>query len=213
MYLFTLNAIFIHSLMDFDNVFSITTIFWALLSVVNEGERYTKIINKKIIYILILAMILMIYTAIYEICIEAKIGLNQISKLSLNDYRANLYISDINIEKHQNNNDKNKLKISKENLEEAEKLSTNNVVIKWNLAYVYEKLENYEKALEKREEVIKIQGFYQEAYIQHYKLLSKMKNIDKGINCIKKLNELECIYKKNLYNLNKKSIYLKNQIS
>ena len=40
-----------------------------------------------------------------------------------------------------------------------------------------------------------------------------MKNIDKGINSIKKLNELECIYKKNLYNLNKKSIYLKNQIS
>lgn len=211
-YLFIVNAILLHSMMDFDNVFSITTIMISFCVSIIDYNKGLINLNTKLRFILILPMIVFIYCGIYEASIKSGIGLEATEKLPIKDYRVYLSLSDKEIEKYNEYKNIESLNKSKLNLEKAKKYSRENVTIIWNLAYVYEKLGDYSSAIINRDKVLELQGLYFDAYKEYFRMLNELykKTDDKYYK--HKISELEYKYYKNIDKLNFKSKYLKNQL-
>ena len=211
-YLFIINAILLHSMMDFDNIFSVTTIFISLCIASLNIEKGIMNLNCKSRYILILPMIVFMYCGIYEASVKSGIGLELVEKLPIRDYRVYLALSDKEMESYYNSKDKSILNKVKLNLIQSQKYSEDNVIIKWNLAYVYEKLGDYENSIIKRDEVLELQGLYFDVYKEYNKMLVNLYEETGDKYYENKMQELESIYYENLTKLNNKSKYLKNQL-
>lgn len=204
-YLIIVDIIFLHSLLDFDFVFSTILIIISFI-VSNYYDDSEVHINSCVLKPILAIMVLLFsYIGLYEGCLKMNTitSLSIASKMYKKDYRANLNLSSI----YMDNND---LNMCLQNLIEAEKFSNDNPFIKWNLSYTYKELGEYDKALEKASQVLEIEKYNKDVYILYNNIL-QYKYDETEYN--KKLKELKDFYYNSLDKINPKSKYLKNQLS
>lgn len=203
-YLIIVDIIFLHSLLDFDFVFSPIFILISFI-ISNYGNDSKESINICILKPMLAIMVLLFsYIGLYEGClkINTMTSLSIASKMYKKDYRANLNLSSIYI-------DNNDLYKCLQSLSVAENLSSDNPFIKWNLSYIYKELGEYDKALEKASQVLEMEKYNKDVYVLYNDIL---KNKYDAIEYNNKLKELKTFYYKSLDEINPKSKYLKNQL-
>ena len=99
----------------------------------------------------------------------------------------------------------------KDILDEGYNISKDNLILKWNLAYVYEKLGEEKEALTMRMELLQDEKYYFEAYkeICKYGEDTRILSDEERKNL---LSEIENVHELAIKNLNPKAKYLKNQL-
>lgn len=212
--LVVLLIVFIHSLLDFDFAYS-SIIILLLFVVVCRNKDVEVKENTKVRYKIILCcMIILSCTIIFNESIlrtsylaimYEKFNISQIvTKINLfNDWRIYQSRSDSFIKDNNSNElEGKKLSTAKDALINGLNANKENIMLKWNLAYVYEKM-NDSRAKGLRLELVKDEKYNFESYKEAY----KYSNEDTGV--YSKLNEIF----KNAYNGRSfRTKYLKNQI-
>jgi len=99
----------------------------------------------------------------------------------------------------------------KNSLEQGNNASQNNLILKWNLAYVYEKLGEEKEGLTIRKELMQDEKYYFEAYKELYKYVNDNSNLSED-DRDKLIMDIEDAHGVAVKNLNPKAKYLKNQL-
>ncbi|GKX68379.1 O-antigen ligase family protein [Inconstantimicrobium mannanitabidum] len=206
--------VFIHSLLDFD--FAYSSIIILLLFVVIcrnknvEVKEDTKVRYKIILCCMIILSCIIIFNesilrTSYLAIMYEKFNISQIvTNINLfNDWRiyqsrSDSFIKDIN----GNELERKKLLIAKDALINGLNANKENIMLKWNLAYVYEKM-NDSRAKGLRLELVEDEKYNFESYKEAY----KYSNEDKSVYF--KLNE---IFKNAYIGRSFRAKYIKNQI-
>lgn len=229
-----------HSLLDFDLSFTtliILIVFLIVLSEENTNNKKDKILIKtkenqkiiikleKILYSLILIFIL--YLGIVEGgLILGKLFLNRndnlassilknVNKISFNkDYRGYFYRADAlrNIYNEESSGNKEYLEEAIDELKISREINSYDPRVLWNISYLYEKIGDSQNALKYGQEVLEVERFYPGAYIKQYDYLMKLYGETEDKKYENQIKELEDLYYKNYKEINKKAIYMNNQL-
>lgn len=216
--------IFLHSLLDFDFSYSsISIIVMMIISIVDTKDKL-EINLRKSIFIPIIILLL------YPLCIESLLDIGKkqyinsnyensistykiVDKLTFNkDYRSNFYIAQNYKGLYDENGDISKLEKVISYLELAKKNNKYDPRIDWNLSYCYIKLDDevnvikgMRTLLEKEKYNNEVYSLFEEYFIDKY----NESNDDKYYSIVKDIKFKKEQAEKSL---NKKSIYMKNQI-
>lgn len=223
-YAFVPSIVFLHSLLDFDLVYGSIMVLTVFISTykydyIKDLKNEKNLLPYKLglgIFILVL-MIPMYNESI--IIISTKLNnssrfeeAEKISRVSpFNDWRNFKTKGDAYKGLYDITKDNKYLAMMKNSLEQGNNASQNNLILKWNLAYAYEKLGEEKEALTMRMELLQDEKYYFEAYKEIYKygedtrILSdeERKNL---------LSEIENVHELAIKNINPKAKYLKNQL-
>lgn len=222
-YAFIPIIVLLHSLLDFDLVYGAILVLAVFISTYQDYSP--KIKNEKVLVtyklglgIFGLLLILPIYNESI-ISISTKLINNsnfeeaeKVSNLShINDWRNFKVKGDIYKGLYDLSQDVKYLEMMRSSLEKGYNISKDNLILKWNLAYVYEKLGEEKEVLTIRKELMQDEKYYFEAYKEMYKYVSdnsKLSEDDKD----KLIMDIEDAHGVTVKSLNLKARYLKNQL-
>ncbi|WML33090.1 O-antigen ligase family protein [Clostridium sp. OS1-26] len=210
-------TIYFHSLLDFD--FSFTSIFIIVVMIMSFLDKRSSFTIRKsvkmsmiILGLIISVYILIINSLVFLGNIYAK---NDINK-SVAFYRANKAITirnpDIYVLMAQAYRGNNMYKECLANLKLAEQVNNEDPRIKMNIAFTYERLGDIENTIKYFDIVLSYERYYPEIYKSYYLYLDSIYKNTKNHSYKVKMDNLRELYYKNYCSLNKKSIFLRNQL-
>lgn len=210
-------TIYFHSLLDFD--FSFTSIFIIVIMIMSfsdKGNSFT-IRNSVKVSMISLGLIISVYILIINSLtflgnLYAK---NDINK-SITFYRVNKAITiknpDVYVLMAQVYRNNNMYKECLTNLKLAEQVNSEDPRIKMNIAFTYERLGDIENTIKYFDIVLSYERYYPEIYKSYYLYLDSIYKNTKDHSYKVKMDNLKELYYKNYCSLNKKAIFLKNQL-
>ncbi|ERK29502.1 O-antigen ligase family protein [Clostridium intestinale] len=223
-YTFVPSIVFLHSLLDFDLVYGSIMVLTVFISTykydyIKDIKNEKDLLTYKLgLGIFILLLMIPIYNESI-IIISTKLINNsrfeeaeKVSNLShFNDWRITRIKGEIYRGYYDLSKDNKYLEKMKNILEEGYNTSKDNLILKWNLAYVYDKLGQENEALTMRMELLKDEKYYFETYKEIYKYAedNKILSDEERKNL---LSEIENVHESAIKNLNPKARYLKNQL-
>lgn len=211
-------TIYFHSLLDFD--FSFLTIGVIAIMVVSlfckkTDFKISRVFQKVLVYFMLIISLYVCTMNVFSMLGDAYLE-RDVDK-SIYFYNLNRAVTiknpDVYIFIAQSYNKKHMTEKCLENLKIAERINPEDPRIKTDIAFTYEKLGDIENTIKYYDSVLKIQKYYPEIYKKYYIYLD---NVYKDTGDYKykiKMNNLKRIYYKNYKSLNKKSIFLKGQMS
>jgi O-antigen ligase len=214
--------IFIHSILDFDFSFASIFALWLLPLSIELKDNFEFNINNKVAMASICSVSIFLALILYNEGI-IKLGdyftnygncstARNITRAAIfKDYRYYELISDSYKQQYSYDQDSKLLKQLEINLEKAINCDSENISLKWNMAYVKGKLGEKEAAISLWNDVIDGEKYYFDAYKTYYDYLKDIKEKD-SINYNKQLEILEAKHKKAYYSLNSRSRYIKYQL-
>lgn len=213
-----LSSIYLHSLLDFD--FSFPTIFILVIMIINFSCKVYDLEIKKCFKLMLLCLSILISVYICIINVFSLMGDNYAKK----DLNKSLYLYELNRNITFNNpdiyvfiaqvyNKNNLLKKCLDNLKIAEQINPEDPRIKTNLAFTYEKLDDINNTIKYYDKVLEYEKYYPEIYKKYYLYLGGIYNKTNDPKYVIKMDNLKKIYYKNFNSLNKRTIFLKNQLS
>ncbi|AEB75302.1 O-antigen ligase family protein [Clostridium botulinum] len=209
-------SIYAHSMLEFDFSFSIITIIISMILALNKEEHDNKELKDKLSYSI---NFLVVMFSVYFICCSACNILGNIYessgqlKLAEKFYKWNETItfeknSETYIFLAQVSKGDDKIK----NLIKAEKLNPYDPRIKLNMAFLYEKNNDFYNANKYYEKALGIEKFYADIYTKYFSFLQKAYKATNDKMFLNNQQTLKRLYYKNLEKLNSKSKYMKNQL-
>ncbi|KEI07488.1 O-antigen ligase family protein [Clostridium botulinum] len=209
-------SIYAHSMLDFDFSFSTVIIIISMIFALNKKENENKELKHKLSYSI---NFLIGIFSVYFICCNGSNFLgniyesNQQFKLAERFYKLNETLTfGKNFETYMFLAQVSKGNDRINNLIKAEKLNPYDPRIKLNMAFLYEKNNDFYNANKYYEKAIGIEKFYKDIYIKYLSFLQKSYKATKNKMFLDNQQTLKKLYEKNFEKLNGKSKYMKNQL-
>jgi hypothetical protein len=211
-------TIYFHSLLDFD--FSFTSIFIIVIMIMSFSDKRNSftIRNSVKVSMISLGLIISVYILIINSLtflgnIYAK---NDINK-SITFYRANKAITiknpDVYVLMAQVYRNNNMYQECLANLKLAEQVNNEDPRIKMNIAFTYERLGDIENTMKYFDIVLDCEKYYYQIYQKYYVYLDNAYKKTNDYKYKTKIDNLKDIYYKNFNRLNKRAVFLKNQLN
>lgn len=211
-------TIYLHSLLDFD--FSFPTIFITVMMIINSSCKVRDLKIKNPFKFAVLGFTILIASYVCLINAFTLLGDAYVKK----DMNKSLYLYKLNKDITFNNpdvyvsiaqiyNENNILQKCLDNLKLAQQINPDDPRIKTNIAFTYEKLGDTYNTIKYFDSVLEYQKYYPEIYKKYYFYLSSIYDKTKDYNYKIKIDDLKRIYYKNLKSLNKRALFLENQMN
>ncbi|WP_238903749.1 hypothetical protein [Clostridium sp. YIM B02506] len=223
-YAFVPSIVFLHSLLDFDLVYGSIMVLTVFISTykydyIKDIKNEKDLLTYKLgLGIFILVLMIPIYNESI-IMISTKLNnssrfeeAEKISRLSpFNDWRNFKTKGDSYKGLYDITKDNKYLAMMKNSLEQGNNACQNNLILKWNLAYAYEKSGEEKEALTIRTQLLQDEEYYFETYKEVYKYAedNRILSDEERKNL---LSEIENVHELAIKTLNPKARYLKNQL-
>lgn len=220
-------TIFIHSLLDFDLIYTPIFILPVMLVAYFSNDSNQKITINKLVKAAFISPLVILasyavlvnslyslgryyihnndyYTSrtIYELC----------SKISYKDSESFYNIAMTYQMEYNDAHSSVALDKSLCNLLQAEKFNKNDPRITWDIAYNYEKHNDTVKCIIYRDKLVKSERFYYKQYQTYYNYLNTLSQNDKSIDYRQKIEDLKDKYNAAVKCLNIKAKYMPNQL-
>lgn len=211
-------TIYLHSLLDFD--FSFSTIFIIVIMIISSLHRSRDFKLKASLKLALAGFGILV--SVYVLVINSFLLLGDIyAKKDMNKsiylYQINKKIAiknpDVYVSIAQVYRENNMLKDCLNNLKLAEQINPEESRIRLNIAFTYEKLGDVYNTIKYYDLVLKDEKYYSEIYKKYYLYLQEIYQSTNGQIYKTKMEDLEKLYYANFHTINRKSVFLKNQLN
>lgn len=211
-------TVYLHSLLDFD--FSFPTIFITVMLIINSSCKVRDLKIKSPLKFAVLGFTILIASYVCIINAFALLG----DAYAKKDMNKSIYLYGLNKDITFNNpdiyisiaqiyNENNMLEKCLDNLKLAQQINADDPRIKTNIAFTYEKLGDTYNTIKYFDSVLECQKYYPEIYKKYYFYLSSIYDKTKDYKYKMKIDDLRRLYYKNFKTLNKRAVFLKNQMN
>lgn len=213
-----LSTIYLHSLLDFD--FSFATIFIIVTMLLSFSCKTKDFKIKKSFKLVLLYFSILISAYVCTINAFSLLGDIYAKK----DMNKSVYLYQLNKNMTINNPDvyvfiaqvykeNNMLRECLYNLKLAEQINPEDPRIKMNIAFTYDKLGDTYNTIKYYDSVLECEKYSPEIYKKYYLYLSGLYSKTNDYKYKTKIDNLEKLYYKNYNALNKRAVFLRNQLS
>lgn len=211
-------TIYFHSLLDFD--FSFPTIFITVMMIISSSCKARDFRIKKSFKFALLGFSILIASYVCIINAFTLLGDSYAEK----DMNKSIYLYGLNKDITFNNpdiyvsiaqiyNENHMLKKCLDNLKVAQQINPDDPRIRTDIAFTYENLGDTYNTIKCFDSVLEYQKYSPEIYKKYYFYLSSLYNKTNNYKYKIKMDNLRKLYYKNFNSLNKRAVYLKNQLN